>query len=169
MFFKKIFSKSKAKIWNEGDKIQSFSLTTHTGSEFDYNSKTRSKLLLYFFPNAWSETSQEQILIMEKKYNSFLRFNVLPLCITTDTPASIKTWAKTISLRNIRLLSDFWPHGYLTNSFGILNRQRGCPERALILVDDNMVVQKKEVLDHATDFDVEEILSIIKNIDKKEE
>ena len=165
MFFKK----SKAKTWNTGDKIHSFSLTTHTGSEFEYNAKIRAKLLLYFFPNAWSDTNKEHILILEKNYNRFLRFNILPLCITTDTPASIKTWAKTMSLRNIRLLSDFWPHGYLSNSFGILNRQRGCPERTVILINDDMTVHTKEILEHATDFDVNEILSIIKDMNNKEE
>ncbi len=168
MFFKKFFSKEKTIIWNEGNQIHPFQLTSHTGSIFEFNAKTKMKLMIYFFPNAWSETNKDQILHLEKHYNRFLRFNMIPLCITTDTTASIKTWAKTMSIRNIRILSDFWPHGFMANSFGILNRQRGCPERTLILINDDMTVMMKKPLENMLNFDIEEIFSFFKD-QKKED
>lgn len=161
MIFNKIFKKPSKKTFIPGDRIHPFTLITHTGAEYEYGPETRSKLMLYFFPNAWSDTSKAQILSIENNYNRFLRFNFVPLCITTDTPASIKTWAKTLSLRNVRILSDFWPHGYVTNSFGILNRHRGCPEHAIIIIDDDMTIIQKNILDHAQDFDIEAIFSFI--------
>ncbi|MBN2279068.1 MAG: redoxin domain-containing protein [Candidatus Marinimicrobia bacterium] len=168
MFFKKLFSKEKTIIWNEGDQIQPFQLTTHTGSIFEYNGEIKSKLMIYFFPNAWSETYQDQILHIENNANRFLRYNIIPLAITTETPASVKTWAKTLAIRNVRILSDFWPHGYLANSFGILNRQRGCPERTVLLIDDNMTVMMKKSLENALSFDVEEIFSFLSDRKKEE-
>ncbi len=163
MFFKKIFGKKKSKIWNPGDKIHAFQLITHTGAEFSYDSKTRSKLLIYFFPNAWSDTYSDHITTMEKYSNRCLRYNIIPLCVTTDTPAALKTWAKTLSLRKIRILSDFWPHGYLTNSFGLLNRQRGCPERAFVIIDDEMKIIYKEKLEHLDSFDIEKVFQVLSN------
>lgn len=168
-FLQKILGKSKAKIWEVGDKIKAFQMTTHTGSEFTYNAKTRSKLLIFFFPNSWSDTNKEQILLLEKNYTRFVRFNLIPLCITTDTTASIKKWAKTMSIKDIRILSDFWPHGFLTNSFALLNRQRGCPERALVMIDDDMTVLMKRRLEHTNSFEVEEIFEFIKNRNSEKE
>lgn len=169
MFFKKLFKKKKFKVWKVGDKINSFQMTTHSGNEFTYNAKSRSKLLIYFFPNAWSDTNKEQITIMENNYSRFVRFNILPVCVTTDTPASLKKWAKTLTLQNVRILSDFWPHGYLTNSFDLLNRQRGCPERAIVMVDDDMTVMLVDRLEHANNFDVEDVFNFIKNRNKEED
>jgi len=168
MFLKKLFSKEKTILWNVGDEINSFQLTSHTGSIFEYSKRTKSKLMIYFFPNAWSETNKEQILYLEKNYNRFLRYNMIPLCITTDTPASIKTWAKTMSIRNIRILSDFWPHGYLANCFGVLNRQRGCPERTLILINDDLTILLKKSLENVLNFDIEEIFNFLKERNKEE-
>ena len=169
MFFKKIFKKSKVKTWNVGDKINSFQMTTHSGSEFTYNSKSRSKLLIYFFPNAWSDTNKEQILIMEKNYTRFIRFNLIPLAVTIESNASLKRWAKTLSLKNVRLLSDFWPHGFLTNSFDLLNRQRGCPDRAIVMIDNDMTVIMKNKLEYSNNFDVEDIFNFIKDRNKENE
>jgi peroxiredoxin len=77
--FKKLFKQEeKIKIWAICDKIKSFQLTTHTGGKFSFNSKSRTKLLLYFFPNAWSDTNGEQILNLEKNYSKFIRFNLIP-------------------------------------------------------------------------------------------
>jgi peroxiredoxin len=159
---KKIIKKNKVKILKSGDKLPPFQMTTHTGSSFIYDSKLRSKLLIYFFPNAWSETNEEQILDMENNYTRFVRYNITPVCVTTDSPASLKKWAKMLSLKNVKLLSDFWPHGFLTNSFGLLNRQRGCPERALVAVDDDRTVTMIDRLEHSNSFDVEEIFNHIR-------
>lgn len=160
-FLEFLFKKHKINIWNIGDKINPIQLTTHTGQEFVFNTKTCSKLLIFFFPNAWSDTSQEQILAMDRNYNRFLRFNIIPVCITTDTIASIKKWAKALSLQHIKILSDFWPHGYVTNSFGLLNRQRGCPDKYFVLIDDNLLLLLKNKIEQSNDFDINDIFNFL--------
>ncbi len=168
-FLKRLFNKKQIQIWNVGDIINPFQMTTHTGQEYIYNTKSRTKLLIFFFPNAWSDTNRNQIAILEKNYNRFLRFNITPIGVTTDTPASLKKWAKTLSIRNIRILSDFWPHGYLTNLFGILNRQRGCPEKYVIMIDDDLKVLLKRKLKTSINFDIEDIFSFIKNKNEQDQ
>jgi peroxiredoxin (alkyl hydroperoxide reductase subunit C) len=39
------------------------------------------------------------------------------------------------------LLSDFWPHGEVTQRYGVFNAKLGRPDRAIFLVDKQGVVR----------------------------
>ncbi len=39
------------------------------------------------------------------------------------------------------MLSDFHPHGAITQSYNVWNAQRGCPVRAVVIVDEVGVVR----------------------------
>ena len=43
------------------------------------------------------------------------------------------------------LLADFWPHGGVAGSLGILNKDAGIANRSLFIIDPDGVVQHSEL------------------------
>ena len=44
------------------------------------------------------------------------------------------------------VLSDFWPHGEVCNSYGVFNAERGMPTRSLFVIDLDGTVVHTEVV-----------------------
>lgn len=61
--------------------------------------------------------------------------NVQVLGITTDHVPSLIAWAESLNGITYPLLSDFWPHGAVTEKYGILREDNGVPERAIFIID----------------------------------
>ena len=62
------------------------------------------------------------------------------------------------------LLADFWPHGAVCESFGILDEERGAPTRAVIIVDKEGVIRFKQTYTSATDADPRDILDEVEKL-----
>ena len=69
--------------------------------------------------------------------------------VSCDSRFSNNAWAQSIGGVSFPLLSDFWPHGEVTTKFGVLNRERGMPERALFIIDGKGIVRYIDVHDIA--------------------
>jgi alkyl hydroperoxide reductase subunit AhpC len=75
--------------------------------------------------------------------------------ISCDTVYTLKAWADSLGGVEYPLCSDFWPHGKVTQAYGVFNPEVGRPERAIIVVDGEGVVryidvhQLREVPDEA--------------------
>jgi len=65
--------------------------------------------------------------------------------MSVDSVFALKTWA--ISMGGIRhpLLADFWPHGGVAKSLGLLNEDAGIINRALLIIDPDGVVRHGEL------------------------
>lgn len=44
------------------------------------------------------------------------------------------------------VLSDFWPHGEVSSSYGVFNDERGMPTRSLFVIDRDGTVAHTEVV-----------------------
>ena len=75
--------------------------------------------------------------------------------ISCDSTYTLKAWADSLGGVEYPLCSDFWPHGKVTQAYGVFNSEVGRPERAIIVVDGEGVVryidvhQLREVPDEA--------------------
>ena len=70
------------------------------------------------------------------------------LGISVDSVPCLKAWADSLMPGGITypLLSDFWPHGKVAESFGIL-REEGYTERALFVIDKRGIIRYVDVHD----------------------
>lgn len=55
------------------------------------------------------------------------------------------------------LLSDFWPHGAVAKSYGVLREDAGMSERAVFIIDKSGVVKYIDVHDIGEEPDIEQI------------
>ena len=62
------------------------------------------------------------------------------------------------------LLADYWPHGAVCESFGILNEQLGAPMRAVIIIDKEGVIRFKQTYTAAGDADPRVILAEVEKL-----
>jgi alkyl hydroperoxide reductase subunit AhpC len=55
--------------------------------------------------------------------------------ILCDSVYALKAWAESLGSVEYPLCSDFWPHGQVSQVYGVFNEEFGRPERAIIVVD----------------------------------
>ncbi len=123
------------KLIQNGKKIKDFVLKDQHGEEFHLAAQQGKKVLLSFHPLAWTSVCAEQMQALEKSKNALAKLNTIAVGLSVDSVPSKEAWAKSLKIKNLRLLADFWPHGGVAKSLGLL-RGEGFSERANIIVDE---------------------------------
>jgi alkyl hydroperoxide reductase subunit AhpC len=85
--------------------------------------------------------------------------------ISCDTVYTLKAWADSLGGIGYPLCSDFWPHGKVTQAYGVFNAEVGRPERAIIVVDAAGVVRYIDVHQLREVPDEEEIAEAVAKLD----
>ncbi len=91
------------------------------------------------------------------------RFNTTAVGVSVDSVPSKAAWAEALKIKNIRLLSDFWPHGHVAKSFGLFREKNGFSQRANVLLDEASRVSFIRVYPLAELPDVDEIIAFLKS------
>ena len=141
-----------------------FSLKDHNKQIFKLSDFEGKKILLSFHPLAWTSVCAEQMKSLERKYEIFRKLNTIAVGINVDSIPSKNAWAKSLNIKNTRLLSDFWPHGEVAKLYNIFREKEGFSERANILIDENQNIKFVKIYEISQLPDIDEIIDIIKNI-----
>jgi len=112
-----------------------FVLRDQHNREFRLRDLRGRKVLLSFHPLAWTKVCARQMQALEKSFAQLDLANTLPVGLSVDTVPSKHFWAKSLKVKKLQMLSDFWPHGKVAKAYGIF-RSEGFSERANILVDE---------------------------------
>ncbi len=99
------------------EKIKDFTLKDQHNDEFKLSDVREKIALLSFHPLAWTPVCAEQMKSLEENYHKFEELNTVPVGISVDSVPAKHAWAKELGLKKLKLLSDFWPHGYVANLF----------------------------------------------------
>ena len=81
------------------------------------------------------------------------------LGISVDSTASKAAWAKSLGGLSFDLLSDFYPHGKVSQDYGVFFEPAGFSERAIIVLDRDGKVAFAKKYDITEAPDVEESLA----------
>jgi peroxiredoxin len=119
----------------EGKKAKDFSLKDQNGQDFHLSEYRGEKVLLSFHPLAWTPVCAKQMQSLEKNKRAFDKLNTVALGLSVDSVPSKAAWAKSLRIKNTRLLADFWPHGGVAKAMGLL-RAEGFSERANVIVNE---------------------------------
>lgn len=125
---------TKEKLLGESSPL--FILKDQFGEEFDISKFKGKKLLLSFHPLAWTSICAKQMLSLEENYKKFLELNTIPIGLSVDPVPSKKAWAEYLGIKNLKILSDFWPHGEVARKYEIFRERDGFSERANIIIDE---------------------------------
>lgn len=141
---KPIDSVLKIKI---GDPAPDFKLPSLSGkpvSLSDY--KGLKNVVLSFVPAAWTPVCSDQWPGYNISKDLFDSHDAVLLGITTDNIPTLFAWTKQMGNLWFPVLSDFWPHGKVSDKFGVL-RSDGTADRAIIIIDKNQIIRYVHVSD----------------------
>jgi peroxiredoxin len=147
-----------------GDKFRDFSLEDQNEEVFTLSKFKGKRVLLSFHPLAWTSVCSEQMKSLEKNKEAFDSLNTIAVGVSVDTVPSKKAWAKSLSIENTRLLSDFWPHGKVAETYGIFRSKYGTSERANIIIDENQKVAFVKVYPVGQLPDIKEVTEALRKL-----
>jgi len=104
---------------------QEHRLSDHRGS---------SVVVVLFFPFAFTPVCEAELAEVVAGGNAFTSGDVVTYGISCDPLASLRAFAEERGI-SLPLLSDFWPHGRVADSYGVFLPERGFANRGTFIVD----------------------------------
>ena len=141
-----------------GTKALGFVLSDQHGEKVNLEELHGRKVILSFHPLAFTPVCAKQMKALEENRAEFERLNTVALGISVDSVPTKHAWAKDLGIKNTKLLSDFWPHGAVAESYGIFRAADGYCERAVIILDEEGIVRWSKVYPISEVPDMGEIL-----------
>jgi peroxiredoxin len=90
-------------------------------------------VVLVFFPFAFSGVCTGELRDLRARAEEFTAAGVGLYAISCDPMFALRVYADQEGI-TFPLLSDFWPHGDVARSYGVLDTERGCPARSTYVV-----------------------------------
>jgi peroxiredoxin len=143
----------------KGMKAPDFTLTDNHGDKLSLSDLRGKRVLLSWHPLAWTSVCTDQMRALEVNFERFQALKTVALGLSVDSAASKKVWAVVLSIRNTKLLADFYPHGAVAQKYGIFSDESGASLRVNIIIDGQGVVQWVKVYDKLPD--IEEVFKAL--------
>ncbi len=140
-----------------------FTLKDQHGEMVRLSSLRGKKVLLSFRPLAWTPVCTDQMKRLDNNMQRFQDLNTVVLGIGVDSSPSNKAWAESMKIKQLRILSDFWPHGAVSKLYGLLREEDGFSERANVVLDENQKVVFVKVYPTSERPDIEEVIAFLKS------
>jgi peroxiredoxin len=97
-------------------------------------------VVVMFYPWAFSRVCTSELCEVRDALPQFQNEAVQLLAISCDPVYSLRAYAEQEGL-DYPLLSDFWPHGEVAQSYGVFESSRGCAVRGTFVVDQAGVLR----------------------------
>ena len=124
-----------------GDFAPEFTLPSVSGKKISLKDFRNQKIVvLSFVPAAWTPVCSDQWPGYNIVEEFFKEHDAVLLGITVDNIPTLFSWTQQMGNLWFPVLSDFWPHGAVADSFGLL-RSDGVAERALVIIDKEGVIR----------------------------
>jgi peroxiredoxin len=128
-------------------------------------------VVLAFYPFNWQEPSAVQLVSYQVRRPEVLAGNAEIVAITVDSIMNTTAWERAIGPFDFPMCSDFWPHGEVSNRYGVLRKSArksregvGASERAVVVVDRSGSVAFRKSYDDGEVAPVEEFLAVLGKI-----
>jgi peroxiredoxin len=129
------------------------------------------KVLLSFHPLAWTSICTQQMESLETHMAEFSDLNTVPFGVSIDSSPSKLAWGDSMGIKELKMLTDFWPHGGYAQELGLFRHDMGFTNRANVIIDEEGKVEFVKVYDLGELPDIQEILDHIREVEgiEKEE
>jgi peroxiredoxin (alkyl hydroperoxide reductase subunit C) len=101
-------------------------------------------VLLVFFPLAFTGICQGELGQLRDQLPDYQNDDSAVLAISVGPPPTHKVWAAENGFL-FPVLSDFWPHGAVSQAYGVFNDDTGFANRGTFVVDRSGIVRFAEM------------------------
>jgi peroxiredoxin (alkyl hydroperoxide reductase subunit C) len=130
-----------------GQEAPDFTLSSVAGPKISLsNFRGRHNVVLSFVPAAWTPVCSDQWPGYNIARSFFDTHEAILLGITVDNIPTLYAWTQQMGELWFDVLSDFYPHGKVADSYGVL-RTDGTAERALIFINRKGIITGIHVSD----------------------
>jgi peroxiredoxin (alkyl hydroperoxide reductase subunit C) len=124
-----------------GEKAPDFTLPSLSGNPVRLSSFLGKKnIMLTFIPAAWTPVCSDQWPGYNIAQGLFEQYDTHLLGISVDNLPTLFAWTREMGGLWFDILSDFWPHGAVSSTYGVL-RTDGVSERAIFLIDKKGILR----------------------------
>jgi peroxiredoxin len=135
---KPVDSELKVKV---GAAAPDFTLPSVDGGKITLSQyKGEKNIVISFVPAAWTPVCSDQWPGYVFARQLFEEQDAVILGITVDNIPTLYAWTRQMGEIWFPVLSDFWPHGAVADTYGVL-RSNGTTERALIIIDKQGIIR----------------------------
>ncbi|MGC9323622.1 MAG: peroxiredoxin [Desulfomonilia bacterium] len=158
---KPIDSVLKVKV---GDRMPDFTLPAVSGGTITLSRYQGSKnVVISFVPAAWTPVCSDQWPGYNIVKELFDQHDAILLGMSVDNIPTLFAWTQAMGDLWFPVLSDFWPHGKVADTLGVL-RSDGTSERAIFIVDKDGIIRYIDVHDINTRPPLEGIIKALEEI-----
>jgi peroxiredoxin len=100
----------------------------------------KKNVVLVFYPFAFTPTCTAELCTIRDEKVSFENDDVQVFGISTDPAPSLKVFAEQEKIE-YPLLSDFYPHGAVSQAYGAFLEEKGFATRATFVIDKQGIVR----------------------------
>jgi peroxiredoxin (alkyl hydroperoxide reductase subunit C) len=93
-----------------------------------------------FYPFAFSGICTGELCEIRDNLSIFADDNVQVLAVSSDAIFTLRAWSESEKY-TFPLLSDFWPHGAVSQQYGVFNEITGTPVRGTFLIDTEGILR----------------------------
>lgn len=108
----------------------------------DYRGKRN--VLLVFFPLAFTGICQGELDQIRDQLPDYENADSAVLAISVGPPPTHKIWALESGF-TFPVLADFWPHGAVSQAYGVFNDDTGFPNRGTFVIDRSGTIRFAEM------------------------
>lgn len=160
---KPIDSTLKVKI---GENAPDFTLPSLSGEKISLSQfKGKKNVVISFVPAAWTPVCSDQWPGYNLAKVIFDKNDAILLGITVDNIPTLYAWTNQMGDLWFPVLSDFWPHGKVSEMFGVL-RSDGVAERALFIIDKKGILRYAHVSDINKRPDLKDLATELEKLNK---
>ncbi len=124
----------------EGAPAPDFSLDDQHGRTTSLSSLRGAPVLVVFYPLAFSGVCSGELAELAELHPLLAETGTQVLAVSVDSVFALRTWSDREGFP-FRLLSDFWPHGAVAESYEVFDAERGVARRGSFLIDADGVVR----------------------------
>jgi peroxiredoxin len=125
-----------------GEPAPEFELYDTQGEKVSLESLKGNKSLVVFIPYPFTGTCESELCAIRDRMSELNDLEANVVAITTDTVFSNREWSQKNGFE-FPVLSDFWPHGVVTDAYGTLDHAVGAAFRNSFVLDSEGIVRAK--------------------------
>jgi peroxiredoxin len=158
---KPVDSTLKVKV---GEPAPDFMLPAIIGNQITLSQfRGKKNVVLSFVPAAWTPVCSDQWPGYNIVKNLFDAHDAVLLGITVDNIPTLFAWTNQMGELWFPVLSDFWPHGAVADTYGVL-RSDGISERAIFIIDKGGIIRYINVGDINTRPPLEDLVGALEKL-----